>query len=83
MSSDDSSSGRLLTSDTGNIVFGYWTTRLGSFWMDGNINLQGYSSNDGNIQFLICRNDNHVKTAWYYDKTEKKLKSILLIQLLE
>ena len=57
-----------------NIVFGYWKTRLGSFWMDGDIDLQGYNSNDGNIQFLICRNDDDVKTAWRYDKTEKKLK---------
>ena len=74
ISADDSSSVRLITSHEGNIVFGYWTTRLGSFWMDGDITLQGYNSNDGNIQFLICRNDNDVKTAWYYDKAEKKLK---------
>ena len=64
---------RLITSHEGNIVFGYWRTRMESFWMDGNIALQGYNSNDGNIQFLICRNDNDVKTAWRYDKTEKKL----------
>ena len=56
-------------------MFGYWSTRLGSFWMDGNT----CNSNDGNIQFLIFRNDNDVKTAWRYDKTEKKLKSMLLI----
>ena len=42
--------------------------------MEGDIALQGYEINDGNIQFLICRNDNDVKTAWHYDKTEKKLK---------
>ena len=40
ISADDSSSGRLITSHEGNIVFGYWSTRLGSFWMDGdNINI--------------------------------------------
>ena len=74
MSADDTSSGRLITSDTGNILFCYWSTRMGSFWMDGDIALQGYNSNDGNIQFLICRNDNDVKTAWHYDKTENKFK---------
>ena len=31
ISADNSSSGRLITSDEGDIVFGYWTTRLGSF----------------------------------------------------
>ena len=34
-SADNSSSGRLITSDEGNIVFGYWTTRFGSFWING------------------------------------------------
>ena len=34
MSADDASSGRLITSHEGNIVFGYWSTRMGSFWMD-------------------------------------------------
>ena len=74
MSADDTSSGRLITSHEGNIVFGYWSTRMGSFWMDGDIALQRYNSNNGNIQFLICRNDNNVKTGWRYDKTERKLK---------
>ena len=73
MSADDTSSGRLITYLEGNIVFGYWSTRMGSFWMDEDIALQGYNLNDANIQFLICRNDNDVKTAWRYDKTEKKL----------
>ena len=54
-------------------MFGYWT-RMGTFWMEGDIALQGYDTNDGNIQFLICRNDIDVKTAWRYDKIEKKLK---------
>ena len=31
MSADDTSSGRLITSDTGNAVFGYWGARLGTF----------------------------------------------------
>ena len=83
MSADATSSGKLITSDTGNVVFGYWGTRLGTLWINENINLQGFSSNDGNIQFLICRNENDVKTAWRYDKSEKKLKSMLPIQLLE
>ena len=74
MSADDTSSGRLITSHEENILFGYWGTRLGSFWINENINLQGFSSKEGNIQFLICRNDNDVKTAWRYDKMEKKLK---------
>ena len=74
ISADDSSSGRLITSHEGNLVFGYWSTILESFWMDGDIALQGYNSNDRNIQFLICRNDNDVKTAWRCDKTEKKFK---------
>ena len=74
MSADDTSSERLITSHKENILFGYWGTRLGSFWIDENINLKGFSSNNGNIQFLIGRNDNDIKTAWRYDKTEKKLK---------
>ena len=45
--------------------------------MDENINLQGFSSNDGNIAFLVCRNDNDVKTAWRYDKAEKKFKKYI------
>ena len=71
ISADNSSSGRLITSDEGNILFGYWTTRLGSFWINGDINLQGYNSNVGNIQVLICRNDNNVKSAWYDNRIEK------------
>ena len=78
ISADSNSSGRLITSDEGNDLFGYWTQYLGSFWMDGNINLNGYKSNDGNIEFLICRNDNDVKSAWYYHKTEKKLKKYVI-----
>ena len=65
MSVNDTSSGRLITSYEGNIVFGYWSTRMGSFCMDGDIALQGYNSNDANIQFLICRNDSDVKTVWH------------------
>ena len=76
ISADSDSSGRLTTSDEGNILFGYWTHKLGSFWMDGNINLNGYKSNHGNIEFLICRNDIGVKSAWIYDN----LKNMLLIQ---
>ena len=62
MSADGTSSGRLITSHEGNILFGYWSARMGSFWMNGDITLQSYNSNDGSIQFLICRNDNDVKT---------------------
>ena len=36
-SADDTSSGRLITSHEENILFGYWGTRLGSFWMNENI----------------------------------------------
>ena len=60
MSADNTSSGRLMTSHEENILFGYWGTRLGSFWMNENINSQGFSSNDGNIQFLICRDDSSI-----------------------
>ena len=35
-------------------------------------------SNDGNIEFLICRNDNDVKSAWIYDRSEKKFKKYVI-----
>ena len=44
-------------------MFGYWTRRIGTFWMEGDIALQGYDKNVGNIQFLICRNGIDVKNC--------------------
>ena len=63
ISADESSSGRLRASHEGYIVFGYWGSRLGTFWIERSIALQGYDTNEGSIQFLFCRNDNDVKTA--------------------
>ena len=47
MSQDESASGRLFTSNTGNRLFGFWKLKYGSIWKDENVDIDGKGVNDG------------------------------------
>ena len=64
MSQDNSASGRLFTSSTGNKLFGFWKLRYGSIWIEENIDVNGKGVNDGKRYIFTLRNNNDLKTAF-------------------